>query len=87
MSDFCVAGVDLGGTKILRSWRLPGAGAAERKIPTEAEKGLQHVIARILESVEQVKGMTPPSFRLRPWPWAPRGPLDSSRGSFILPPI
>ena len=81
MSDFCVAGVDLGGTKIytvLASSR--GEVLAERKIPTEAEKGLQHVIARILESVEQVKRDAPPSFRLRALALGAPGPLDSSRG-------
>jgi len=81
VSDFCVAGVDLGGTKIytvLASSR--GEVLAERKIPTEAEKGLQHVIARILESVEQVKRDAPPSFRLRALALGAPGPLDSSRG-------
>ncbi len=81
MSDFCVAGVDLGGTKIytvLASSR--GEVLAEQKIPTEAEKGLQHVIGRILESVEQVKREAPPSSRLRALALGAPGPLDSSRG-------
>ena len=82
MSDFCVAGVDLGGTKIytvLASSR--GEVLAEQKIPTEAEKGPQHVIARILESVEQVrKAAFPASRRLRALTLGAPGPLDTSRG-------
>lgn len=81
MSDYCVAGVDLGGTKIYTVLAgSKGEVLAEIKMPTEAAKGPEHVIARILESVERVKGEAPPSCRLRSLALGAPGPLDTSRG-------
>lgn len=82
MSDFYVAGVDLGGTKIYTVLAASnGEVLAEIKIPTEAEKGPQHVITRILESVALVKREAPlASRRLRALALGAPGPLDTSRG-------
>jgi len=77
-----VIGVDLGGTKILTALaNREGHVLAEQKIPTEAAKGQQHVVAQIVQSVEQVRkkaGVKPeqvPALALG----AP-GPLDSCKG-------
>lgn len=56
MPEQFVIGVDLGGTKILTALANgEGRVLAEQKIPTEAAKGQQHVIAQIVQSVEHVR--------------------------------
>ena len=56
MPEQFVIGVDLGGTKILTALaNREGRVLAEQKIPTEAAKGQQHVIAQIVQSVEHVR--------------------------------
>lgn len=81
MSDFCVAGVDLGGPRFIRSWHLPGArcwlnknshrsgkGSAARDCPDSGERGA---------SPKGCLPCFPPAAGLT---LGAPGPLDTSRG-------
>lgn len=77
-----VVGVDLGGTKIYTALAgEDGRVLAEIKVPTGAEKGLQHVVGRIVESVEQVqKAAAVPPRTVRALALGAPGPLDTATG-------
>lgn len=81
-----VIGVDLGGTKIYTALAAEdGQVLAEVKIPTEAGKGLSHVVERIVESVEQVQRAAPPK-TVRALALGAPGPLDTVKGIIHLAP-
>lgn len=67
MPEKYVAGVDLGGTKIYTALAGEDGGIlAEIKIPTEAEKGLEHVVGLVVDSVRKVRaeaGVSPANVR------------------------
>lgn len=77
-----MAGVDLGGTKVYTALAAPdGKVLAETKIPTGAEQGLQHVVNRMVESVEQVlEAARIPQKQLGALAVGAPGPLDSDSG-------
>ncbi len=82
MEDKFVIGVDLGGTKIYTVL----AGADGRvltavKVPTEAAGGRDHVLKRIMQTMEQVREQAGVPGRLvRATVVGAPGPLDASRG-------
>ncbi|NPV73142.1 MAG: ROK family protein [Pelotomaculum sp.] len=82
MNSFYVIGVDLGGTKIYTALAADdGRVLSEIKLPTEAGRGLQGVLDRIVHSVEQVREnvAVPPQKVLALALGAP-GPLDTAGG-------
>lgn len=82
MSDQYVIGVDLGGTKIYTALAgEDGRILAEMKVPTEAGKGLEHVVGLIVDSVRQSqKDAQVLPGKVRAVALGAPGPLDSTRG-------
>ncbi|MEX0772233.1 MAG: ROK family protein, partial [Balneolales bacterium] len=53
------AGIDLGGTKIKAALVDRERGILEQfSVPTEAEKGKDHILKRLAEAIEKIKGLT-----------------------------
>jgi len=74
-------GVDLGGTKIYTALAdHQGKILAEIKIPTEADGGVQHVLRRIGQTVEQVSAQAGAGVRPARLGIGAPGPTDSARG-------
>lgn len=74
-------GVDLGGTKIYTALaNARGKILAEVKIPTEAGGGTQHVLRRIVQTVEQVSGQSGVNVRPAFLGIGAPGPTDSKKG-------
>jgi len=77
-----VVGVDLGGTKILTA--LAGSDGqiiAEQKIPTESAKGQEHVITRIVHTVEHVlQAAGVEREQVRALALGAPGPVDTANG-------
>lgn len=82
LSERYVVGVDLGGTKVYTALAArDGKVLAETKIPTGAEHGLQHVVDRMIESVEHVvEAARASKGGLGALALGAPGPLDSNSG-------
>lgn len=83
-----MVGVDLGGTKIYTALAAAdGRVLAEVKVPTGAENGLEHVVNRIVESVDQVQGAASvPAPGLAALGLGAPGPLNAAAGIIHLAP-
>ncbi len=77
-----VIGVDLGGTKIYTALAAgDGKILTETKLPTEAEKGQEHVVGRIIETIEYVQNAAAvPPGTVRALALGAPGPLDTKKG-------
>lgn len=87
MPDSFVIGVDLGGTKIYTALANDrGEILAEIKIPTEAGGGVEHVIRRIMRTVEQVEKQSGVNMRPVCLGIGAPGPADSEKGVVLQAP-
>ncbi len=84
MSD-CIIGVDLGGTQ-LRAARLDAQLHMQERVavPTEADRGRDHVLARILDVIARV--MPDDLARVRGIGVSAPGPLNPHTGVVVAPP-
>ncbi len=82
-----VIGVDLGATKIALGLLNPeNQICAYRRIPTHAHEGPQSVVARISQSVTELKDDMPTGTRLAALGICCPGPIDYEAGMIIDPP-
>ena len=84
MSD-CIIGVDLGGTQ-LRAARLDAQLRLQERVavPTEAHRGREHVLGRILDTIARV--MPEDGARVRGIGVSAPGPLNPHTGVVVAPP-
>ena len=81
MNREIMAGVDLGGTKILAGlFDDRGQMLGKKRIPTDAAGGLQAVLDRMTGLIAELKGRHAPEGKLRGVAVAAPGPLNSETG-------
>lgn len=81
MNREVIAGVDLGGTKILAGlFDDRGQMLGKRLVPTEAGRGLEAVLERMADLVAELKNRHAPEDQLRGVVVAAPGPLNSETG-------
>jgi glucokinase len=85
LSDSCVAGIDIGGTKIALALAAPDGRIIEKtRFPTRVEDGPRAVLERALSEIERMIGAA--GARLAAVGIGCGGPLDRRRGLILSPP-
>jgi glucokinase len=85
LSDQCVAGIDIGGTKIALALAAPdGRIIEETRFPTRVEDGPTAILERVFKEIEKMLGTS--CVRLGAVGVGCGGPLDRARGLILSPP-
>ncbi len=85
MSDQCVAGVDIGGTKIALAVAAPDGRILEgTRFPTRVEDGPRAILGRVFSEIERMRERA--GARLAAVGVGCGGPLDRARGLILSPP-
>ena len=85
MSDRCVAGIDIGGTKIALAVATPDGRIIEgARFPTRVEQGPRAILERVFSEIERMRERT--GARLAAIGIGCGGPLDRQRGLILSPP-